>query len=216
MRTLLFFLFLSAPVVFSTSGCSSIPGKKNTDSGKENDLGSRTLTYDDLIHGDYQHYITKYHLNPDYVLFLDFSVHSGRKRLFLLDLKRHRILRRMMVSHGINSGDGEGHAVSFSNEPGSHQSSLGYAIVSRRDHSNWGTHVKYWLKGLSPTNSNMTRRLVVLHSYEMVPDEETWPDPIIPSEGCVMISTKDMTFLDRFIRELDNKKVLLHTTDRGH
>ena len=114
-----------------------------------------------------------------------------------------------MVAHGEKSETQTGYATDFSNVVGSNKSSLGYAIVNQRAYSKWGIHVKYWLDGISKTNTNMRPRVMVLHSYEYVPDYETYPLPIVTSLGCVMISKTDMTYIDTLIKKQKNKRLLM-------
>jgi len=159
---------------------------------------------------EYQKLIRKHRLNTQYVFVVDYALHSGKKRMYVIDIINNKIIRKMMVAHGEKSETQTGYATDFSNIPESHQSSLGYAIVNGRAYSNWGIHVKYWLDGISPTNSNMRKRIMVLHSYEYVPDYETYPQAIITSWGCVMISEEDMRFIDKLIKKQKNKRILMH------
>ena len=60
---------------------------------------------------------------------IDFTKPSHMERLFVIDLVAERILFRSLVAHGKNSG--EDYATSFSNNPNSHQSSLGYYLTGK-------------------------------------------------------------------------------------
>ena len=159
---------------------------------------------------EYKRIINERNLNIQYVFVVDYSIHSGKKRFYVLDILNNRLDRKMMVSHGARSETKPGYATDFSNVPESNKSSLGYAIVNGRAYSNWGIHVKYWLDGISPTNSNMRRRIMVMHSYVAVPSIETYPSPIITSLGCVMLSDKDMRYIDELMKRQNNKRVLMH------
>ena len=157
----------------------------------------------------YKSIIKKRKLNVQYVFVVNYKEHSGRKRLYVIDILHNKIVKKIMVAHGEKSETQTGYATDFSNVSGSNKSSIGYAIVSQRAYSKWGTHVKYWLDGISKTNTNMRPRVMVLHSYEYVPDYETYPLPIVTSLGCVMISKTDMTYIDTLIKKQKNKLLLM-------
>lgn len=148
-------------------------------------------------------------LNVQYIFVVNYKEHSGRKRMYIIDILHHKIVKKIMVAHGEKSEMQTGYATVFSNVVNSNKSSIGYAIVNQRAYSKWGTHVKYWLDGISKTNSNMRRRVMVLHSYEYVPDYETYPLPIVTSLGCVMISKTDLTYIDTLINKQKNKRLLM-------
>ena len=159
---------------------------------------------------DYQQIIQKHKLNIQYVFVVDYALHSGKKRMYVIDLFKHKIIRKMMVAHGEKSETKNGYATDFSNVPESNKSSLGYAIINQRSYSNWGIHIKYWLDGISSTNTNMRKRIMVLHSYGLVPSFETYPLPIVTSLGCIMISKSDMDWIDKLIKKQKNKRLLMY------
>ncbi len=161
------------------------------------------------LKSEYENKIKQYKLNRQYVFIVDYALHSGKKRMYVLDISNNKIIKKMMVAHGKKSETKKGYATEFSNVPESNKSSLGFAIVNQRAYSNWGIHIKYWLDGISPTNSNMRKRIMVLHSYRWVPSYETYPFPIVTSLGCIMVSKKDMYFLDQLIKKQKNKKILM-------
>ncbi len=154
---------------------------------------------------------TNHNTNKNYFFLVDFSIHSGKKRFLVYDRNQQKIIKKYMVAHGSGNKQKRGVPTIFSNVPESHCSSLGVGIVNSRAYSNWGIHVKYWVDGLEATNDNMRKRLIVLHSYGYVPSVETYPIPIINSEGCFMVSNKDMTSLDSLIDSQDNKRILLYS-----
>lgn len=57
----------------------------------------------------------------------DFGKSSGEKRLFVIDLKKRKLVYKTYVAHGRNSG-GE-YANRFSNKPSSNMSSLGFFVT---------------------------------------------------------------------------------------
>lgn len=147
--------------------------------------------------------------NTRYGLIIDYTIHSGKKRGFLLDLKTGKVVYSFLAAHGYGLGEAEGVPKGFSNKPGSGASSLGLAVTGRRDASRWGIKKKYWLKGLEPSNSNLEKRVVVLHSWYGIPDEEIYPKTIIQSEGCPTVSDKTLIYLDSLIRKQPNKSLLV-------
>jgi len=58
------------------------------------------------------------------LVLIDFTKPSTAKRFCVIDLKQEKVLFTTHVAHG--RGSGENYAVSFSNQPGSHKSSLGF------------------------------------------------------------------------------------------
>ena len=73
---------------------------------------------------------------------------------------------------------------------------------------NWGIHVNYKLHGLEKTNDNAFKRIIVLHSYEMVSEEEIYPEELINSWGCPMVSNKTMEYLDHEIKQVKQPVLL--------
>lgn len=65
--------------------------------------------------------------NRDIFTLIDFSKPSTVERMVVLDIRQKRILYTSLVSHGKNSGGN--YATSFSNENGSHKSSLGFYLT---------------------------------------------------------------------------------------
>lgn len=157
-----------------------------------------------------QYFIDRNSFNKNIAILVDFSVHSGKKRMFVYDMKTSRLVYSCLVAHGIGSGR-KPVPERFSNVPGSLMSSLGLATIGPRDYSNWGTNFKYWLEGHESTNSNMRRRIVVLHAYKGVPNNEAYPRPIITSEGCLMVSNNAMHQLDKIIKSQQNKNIVVYT-----
>jgi hypothetical protein len=96
---------------------------------------------------------------------IDYSLPSTEPRLWVIDLRRKRILHRELVAHGRNSGDL--FAVAFSNRIGSRQSSLG---LFRTDEAYVGRHGQALrLSGLEPGfNDNARERAIVLHGAPYV------------------------------------------------
>lgn len=136
--------------------------------------------------------------NPDYCFLVDFSLHSGKKRFFIWDFKGDSIKHSSLCAHGY----GKNSTIvepEFSNVEGSYCSSLGKYKVGIRSYSKWGINVHYKLHGLEKTNSNAYKRIIVLHSYEPIPDKEIYPVylPLGISQGCPVISDETMRQVDK-------------------
>ncbi len=148
--------------------------------------------------------------NKNIAFLIDYSLHSGRNRFFVVDLKTNKFIKKGLVCHGdckgINSND---FAKEFSNINDSHCTSLGMAVVQERAYSKWGKNYKYWLKGLEKTNNNMRDRVVVLHAWSGMDDKEIYPTALAPSFGCPTVSINFLDSLDVILKA--NKNVLLYS-----
>jgi len=91
---------------------------------------------------------------------IDYSKPSTQRRLFVIDVKRQKLLYHTWVSHGRNSGELD--AERFSNQLNSRQSSLG---VFRTAETYLGKHgYSLRLDGLSRgKNCNARKRAIVVH-----------------------------------------------------
>ncbi len=155
--------------------------------------------------------------NQNFYYLVDLGKHPGLKRMYRYDIQKDSIMERMLVTHGacdVNSANPDKwKEAKFSNVPESHCSSKGKFEIGKRDYSSWGINVKYWIKGLESTNDNAVERVVVLHSWEAVPDEEVYPEPIALSWGCPAVSNTEMKKLDDRIQAESNKKILFWIID---
>lgn len=101
---------------------------------------------------------------------VDYSLSSGKPRLWVLDLFHNRVLFHELVAHGKNSGT---HAVatSFSNKHSSQQSSLGLFLTGQKYiGAKHGTSLK--LHGLNKgINDNAYPRGVIMHGAHYVTEE---------------------------------------------
>jgi L,D-transpeptidase catalytic domain len=66
----------------------------------------------------------------------------------------------------------------------------------------------YKLYGLDSSNSNASKRAIVLHSYECVPEQEIYPLPVCNSRGCPMVSSKFLQKLKSYIESSDRPVLL--------
>ena len=151
-------------------------------------------------------------LNTSYCILIDFSIHSGKKRLFLYDFKGDSVITQAMVSHGCGDKpwgmDNTKISPVFSNVHESHCSSLGKYKIGKRGYSSWGINVNYKLHGLESSNSNAYDRIIVLHSWNAIPHNEVYPYGTPEGWGCPAVSNDFMTYLDELLKKKD-KDVLL-------
>ena len=150
--------------------------------------------------------------NENYYYLVDLSVHSGKNRFFVYDFKKKKIKNENLVTHGscdVKSANvTKWEKAKFSDEDNSHCSSLGKYKIGKRDYSSWGINVKYWLHGLEKTNQNAVKRVVVLHSWSEVSNEEIYPEYSPISWGCPAVSDDFMKILDADLK-ISEKPVLL-------
>ncbi len=91
---------------------------------------------------------------------IDFSKPSTEERLYVFDLDRKEVLHVSHVAHGRNSGGN--YATSFSNESGSHKSSLGFYLTGGTYQGRNGYSML--LHGLEPgINDKARERAIVVH-----------------------------------------------------
>lgn len=150
--------------------------------------------------------------NTDFCILIDMSLHSGIKRFLVWDFNKDSIIYRFLVGHGCCanqwSDDKSKDNPQFSNADGSHCSSLGKYKIGERGYSEWGIRIKYTLYGLEASNSNALARSIVLHSWEEIPDEETYPEGTAEGWGCPALSNNSFKILDTLLKA-STKPVLL-------
>lgn len=141
-------------------------------------------------------------LDTSFACFVDMSLHSGKKRFFVIDLHSGKTIKSALCCHGWGKNSTETNPV-FSNLYGSECTSLGKYKTGKRAYSNWGINVHYKMHGLEKTNNNAFKRMVVLHSYDPVPETEIYPQhlPLGWSKGCPVISNDIMTYLDNYLQK---------------
>lgn len=148
----------------------------------------------------------------DFYFLIDMSRHSGQKRFFVYNFGTKDVAKSGLVTHGscdaFQENDEKYQKAKFSNAVDSHCTASGKYKVGKRDYSTWGIKVKYWLEGLEPTNSNARERVVVLHSWDAVEDEEIYPRYSPLSWGCPAVSDAFMVELDAMLQK-SSKPVLL-------
>ena len=117
---------------------------------------------------------------------IDFNRPSVDERLFVIDINRGRLLYSGLVAHGRGSGDN--YAQSFSNAPGSHQSSLGFYTTGNTYDGKHGYSLR--LLGLERgINDNAESRSIVIHGADYVSyDFIRKHGRLGRSEGCPALS----------------------------
>jgi hypothetical protein len=150
--------------------------------------------------------------NEDYYFLLDLSIRSGKNRFFIYNFKENKISDQNLVTHGscdqFEENTNKWEAAKFSTKTDSHCSMKGKYKIGKRDYSSWGINVKYWLHGLEKTNETAVKRVVVLHSWNAVSNEEIYPKVSPLSWGCPAVSDAFMKKLDTKLK-LTKKPVLL-------
>lgn len=112
----------------------------------------------------YRQGLTKSHL----LTVIDYSKPSTEKRFWVVDLTKNKVLFHTHVAHG--SGSGDKFARSFSNHPGSYQSSIGAFVTGSTYYGRHGRSLN--LIGLEKgINSNAYNRRIVIHSANYVSEQ---------------------------------------------
>lgn len=119
----------------------------------------------------------------------DFSQSSRNKRLYVIDMENLQVLKNTYVAHGRNSG-GE-FANSFSNNPRSHKSSLGFYITSSTYKGGHGLSLR--LNGVEKgINDKALMRHIVIHGSNYVGDRFLERSPFLGrSFGCPAVPAED-------------------------
>ncbi|WP_431212823.1 murein L,D-transpeptidase catalytic domain family protein [Puia sp. P3] len=95
----------------------------------------------------------------------DLSQSSRNKRLYVVDLEQRKVLVNTYVAHGHNSG--MEYASSFSNNPSSHKTSLGFYVTQGTYFGNNGLSLK--MRGMERGfNDKAGGRNIVVHGSEYV------------------------------------------------
>ncbi len=147
-------------------------------------------------------YCKKNKLNTKFCLLSNLSQHSGKNRFYIYDFRTDKVLISGLVCHGIGKNSKSEKPV-YSNEVGSYCSSLGKYKIGKRGYFTWGIHIHYRMHGLEKSNSNAYKRQIVLHSYELIPESETYPThlPMGWSLGCPVVSNNLMTIMDSLLKK---------------
>jgi hypothetical protein len=98
----------------------------------------------------------------------DFSQSSKNKRLYIIDVEKQKLILNTYVAHGKNSGSE--FAQSFSNDPESLKSSLGFYVTRSTYQGGHGLSLK--IEGLeNGINDKAEQRNIVIHGSDYVGDD---------------------------------------------
>ncbi len=110
----------------------------------------------------------KENLKSKVLTVIDFSLPSTAKRMWIIDPEKGEILLHSVVSHGRNSG--ELMAKSFSNQPESYKSSLGFYTTAETYNGKHGYSLR--LDGLEKGFNDQARnRAIVIHGADYAREE---------------------------------------------
>ncbi|NHN26241.1 peptidase [Flavobacterium jejuense] len=164
------------------------------------------------FHNEAKAYIKQNNFNKDFYYLIDLNEHSGKNRFFIYDFKTNSIIDKNLVTHGscdqFEENPEKWQKVKFDVRSDSHCSMKGKYKIGKRDYSSWGINVKYWIHGLEETNSTAVKRVVVLHSWDAVKNEEIYPKYSPLSWGCPAVSNEFMKKIDNQLKQVE-KPVLL-------
>lgn len=148
-------------------------------------------------------YCQTHGMNTRVIMLCDFSKHSGMRRFFVYDTKKHKVILSSLCEQGKGNG--------FSNQSGSNCSSLGFYRICNPHKMRIGLN-SYTLQGLSTTNSNAKSRGILIHPYYTVSELPIYPIPIIfkASKGCFILSPLKYKMVCHIIRNNSDKPILLY------
>ena len=177
--------------------------------------GMSHQAYDYAIKGFNQLVIAGKITNEKILSIVDFSQSSNKKRLFVIDLDKNKLIYNTYVAHGRNSG--KEFARQFSNAPESLQSSLGFYETADTYVGSNGYSLR--LEGLeSGINDNANRRAIVMHGASYVNEKmanrrgyigRSWGCPALPEKlhkpiinrikngTCLFIFSPDKNYLQK-------------------
>ncbi len=149
--------------------------------------------------------------NKQLLTIIDYSKPSTEKRLWVVDLKRAKVLFNTWVTHGKNSGNVN--ATSFSNEPGSLKSSIGVFVTTREAYvgeNGYSLRMQGLERGI---NDNAYRRDIVFHGAWYATGDVIRKYGLLGrSWGCPAVSEKTARPLIDTIK--DNTLVVAYYPDR--
>jgi hypothetical protein len=138
-------------------------------------------------------------LKKDILSICDFSQSSKNKRLYIIDVDNRKLLLNTYVAHGKNSGSE--YAKSFSNNPESLKSSLGFYITRNTYIGSHGLSLK--IEGLEKGfNDKANRRNIVVHGSTYVGNDFLERNPFVGrSYGCPAVPSSESALVVSTIQD---------------
>jgi hypothetical protein len=103
--------------------------------------------------------------SKEYLTIVDYSMPSTEPRMWVINMRSQTVVHHTHVAHGTGSGDNYAHK--FSNNHGSHMSSLGVFVTGKMYNGHYGKSLE--LHGLDGKyNSNAHARRIVVHAAHYV------------------------------------------------
>lgn len=120
----------------------------------------------------------------------DYSQPSNKKRLYVIDVDKVKLLFNTYVSHGRNSGND--FATSFSNRNNSHKTSLGFMLTAETYNGDNGYSLR--LDGLeNGFNDNVRTRAIVMHGSNYVSGQRASKGTMMGrSYGCPAVPAREV------------------------
>ena len=143
------------------------------------------------------------------ITIIDFNKSSREERFYTIDLENRKVLYHSLVAHGQNTGGDM--AKYFSNNEGSHQSSLGFYVTGETYTGSKGFSLR--LDGMDKGyNDRMRERAVVIHAADYVNKAfaqkqgrlgRSWGCPALPNEinKNVINTIKDKTLIFAYFND---------------
>jgi hypothetical protein len=156
------------------------------------DFGSYSRLSYDVFNKAFRGFINlrkagKLNAQRDIITICDFSLSSTQKRLWIIDLKKKKVLFNTYVAHG--QGSGAEFPTAFSNNNNSHQSSLGFFVTGETYNGSHG--ISLHLAGMDDGYNDAARdREIVVHGADYVSERfikekkylgRSWGCPAIPT-----------------------------------
>jgi hypothetical protein len=107
-------------------------------------------------------------VHTPFLIIVDYYINSDKPRLWIFNLRTHKLVAKLRVAHAANSG--RYNATSFSNQPHSKKSCLGIFVTGATYYGKYGYSLR--LHGMQPgINDNTYRRSIVIHPGYYMSDE---------------------------------------------
>lgn len=168
---------------------------------------------DPALNAELQDYCVKHNLSKEYCIVVDFSIYSGKDRLFVVNMDKNEIMYSTLCAHGIGKNFDCIVEPKFSNENGCNLSSLGHFKLGKTRKTSKYDLNAIELDGLDKTNSNAYIRGILIH--DGLPDIRVIGVPCLPlSQGCFTVSSKAFNVINELKGKCD-KPMLIFSTDKS-